>query len=91
MTTRRRQQFVAGQVVWLLATVVALTALRALSLELFFVVSLIGFLVVIELTAPFAVTPTWRRRLRWLVALGLLAFGYVVVRRILAILPEGVL
>ena len=91
MTTRRRQQFVAGQVVWLLATIVVLSVLGALSLELFFVVSLIGFLVVIELTAPFAVTPTWRRRLRWLVLLGLLVFGYVVVRRILAILPEGVL
>jgi len=91
MTSRRRQQFVAGQVIWLLATIVALSVLGALSLELFFVVSLIGFLVVIELTAPFAVTPPWRRRLRWLVLLGLLVFGYVVVRRILAILPEGVL
>lgn len=91
MTTRRRQQFVVGQVVWSLATIVALTVLGALSLELFFVVSLIGFLVVIELTAPFAITPPWRRRLRWLVLLGLLVFGYIVVRRILAILPEGVL
>ena len=91
MTSRRRQQFVAGQVVWLLATIVSLSVLGALSLELFFVVSLIGFLVVIELTAPFAVSPPWRRRLRWLVLLGLLVFGYVVVRRILAILPEGVL
>lgn len=91
MPTRRRQQFLAGQLGWMLATLVVLAALGALSLELFFVVSLIGFLVVIELTAPFAVTPTWRRRLRWLVLLGLLVFGYVVVRRILAILPEGLL
>lgn len=91
MTTRRRQQFVAGQVIWLLATIVTLSVLGALSLELFFVVSLIGFLVVIELTAPVAITPTWRRRLRWLVLVGLVIFAYVVVRRILAILPEGVL
>lgn len=91
MSTRRRQQFVAGQVIWLLATVVVLSLLDALSLELFFVVSLIGFLVVIELTAPVAVTPAWRRRLRWLVLLGLVVFAYIVVRRILAILPEGVL
>ena len=75
----------------MLATVVVLAAVGSLSLELFFVLSLIGFLVVVELTAPVAVTPAWRRRLVWIVALGLLVFGYVVVRRILEILPEGVL
>jgi hypothetical protein len=36
------------------------------------------------------VTPTWRRRLKWLIAVGLVVFGYIVVRRILAILPPGV-
>ncbi|WP_225335287.1 hypothetical protein [Halomicrobium urmianum] len=91
MATRRRQQFIAGQVAWMLAAVVGLAALGALSLELFFVVSLIGFLIVVELTAPFAVTPRWRRRLVWLVALGLVGFGYVVIRRILEILPPGVI
>ena len=86
MPTRRRRQFVHGQLAWMLATVIILVALGALSLELFFVVSLIGFLVVIELTAPFNVTPRWRRRLRWLVAAGLLIFGWIVTRRIMAIL-----
>jgi hypothetical protein len=38
-----------------------------------------------------SVTPRWQRRLRWVVALGLLVFGYVIVRRILRILPESVL
>ena len=75
----------------MLATIVVLAAVGSLSLELFFVLSLIGFLVVVELTSPVAVTPEWRRRLVWIVALGLLVFGYVVVRRILEILPEGVI
>ena len=74
----------------MLAALLALTLLGALSLELFFVVSLIGFLVVVELTAPFEVTPEWRSRLKWLIAIGLVVFGYIVVRRILAILPPGV-
>ncbi len=68
-----------------------LSVLGSLSLELFFVVSLIGFLVVVELTAPFTVTPAWRRRLVWLVGIGLAVFGYIVVRRILEILPPGVI
>jgi len=90
MPTRQRSRFIIGHMAWAVGTILALSVLGALSLELFFVVSLIGFLVVVELTAPFAVTPIWRRRLRWIIALGLLVFGYIVVRRILAILPPGV-
>ncbi|ADJ13876.1 hypothetical protein C497_16897 [Halalkalicoccus jeotgali B3] len=75
----------------MLASVLALTLLGTLTVELFFVLSLIGFLVVTELTAPFAVTPQWRTRLKWLIGLGLLVFGAIVVRRIIEILPSGVL
>lgn len=75
----------------MLVTVICLSLLGSLTLELFFVISLVGFLVAMELTAPFAVTPRWRRRLTWFVVLGLLVFAYVVVRRILAILPPGVM
>jgi len=91
MATGRRQRFIHGQAAWMLGTILVLTALGALSLEVFFVLSLIGLLVVIELTAPFNVTPRWRARLRWVILVGLLGFVYVVVRRILEILPSGVL
>ena len=74
----------------MLGAALVLALLGSLSYELFFVVSLIGFLVVVELTAPFEVTPEWRSRLKWLIAIGLVVFGYIVVRRILAILPPGV-
>lgn len=90
MTTQRRQQFIHAQTAWMLATIIALALLNALSLELFFVVSLIGLLIVIEVTAPFAVTPDWRARLTWIILLGLIGFGYVVVRRILEILPPEI-
>jgi len=87
----RRARFVRANVAWLSATLLVLVLLEAFSFELFFVVSLIGFLVVTELTAPFSITPAWRKRLRWLILAGLLVFAYVVVKRILAILPPGVL
>jgi hypothetical protein len=90
MPTTRRERFVHAHLAWMLATFLLLTALGAFSLELLFVVSLIGFLVVVELTAPFGVSPRWRRRLKWLILLGLIGFAYVVVQRILAILPSGV-
>jgi hypothetical protein len=91
MATRRRLQFIHAQIVWMLAVVVILTLLSSLELELFFVASLIGFLIVVELTAPIAITPAWRRRLPWLIAVGLVVFGAIVIRRILEILPPGVL
>jgi len=90
MTVNRRLRFVHAQVAWMLASLLVLSLLGEATLELFFVLSLIGFLVVTELTAPFAVTPDWRARLTWFVVLGLVGFAYVVVRRILAILPPEV-
>ncbi|NUB91466.1 hypothetical protein HTZ84_10815 [Haloterrigena sp. SYSU A558-1] len=84
-------RFIRGQLAWMLAAVLVLSLLGSFSYELFFVLSLIGLLIVTELTAPFAVTPDWRRRLRWLIALGLVGFAAVVVRRILEILPPEVL
>lgn len=91
MPTRRRERFIYGQAAWALTSLFVLALLDAVTLELVFVVSLIGFLVVTELTAPFAITPRWRRRLRWVIAVGLVVFAIIVVRRILAILPPGVL
>jgi hypothetical protein len=91
MPTRRRNQFIIGHMAWMVGAVLALALLGAVSYELVFVVSLIGFLVVVELTAPFAVSPAWRARLKWLIGFGLLGFTYIVIRRILAILPAGVI
>jgi hypothetical protein len=71
----------------MLATIHVLALLNSVTYELVFVISLIGFLVVVELTTPVNVTPRWRSRLKWLIAAGLLVFGYIVVRRILEILP----
>jgi membrane protein implicated in regulation of membrane protease activity len=61
-----------------------------LTVEIFFIISLVIFLVLVELTAPFAVTPNWRTRLKWLIFLGLLAFSYIMVKRVLEYIPPGV-
>jgi hypothetical protein len=91
MVVSRRQRFVHAQVAAMVAVAFVLSLLNSLSIELFFVVSLIAFLVNVELTEPFHVTPRWRGRLRWIIAAGLLAFAYIVIQRILAILPPGVI
>ncbi|WP_092695259.1 hypothetical protein [Halorientalis regularis] len=91
MVTRRRQRFLHGQIAWMLSTLVLLAVLGALSLDLYFVVSLIGFLILVELTAPFNIMPQWRSRLKWPILLGLVGFAAIVVKRILEILPPGLI
>lgn len=70
----------------MLTVVVVLAAIGSLSLELFFFLSLVGFFLVVELTSPVAVTPPWRRRIRWIIAAGFLVFAYLVARRLFEIL-----
>ena len=91
MQTTRRLQLVHAQLAWMLGVILLLALLGSLTIELFFVISLIGLLIVVELTAPFRITPQWRKRLWVLIGLGLLGFGVIVIRRILDILPPGVL
>jgi hypothetical protein len=91
MQTTRRLQFVHAQLAWMLGVILLLALLGSLTIELFFVISLIGLLIVVELTAPFRITPQWRKRLWMLIGLGLLGFAVIVIRRILDILPPGVL
>ena len=91
MQTTRRLQFVHAQLAWMLGVILLLALLGSLTVELFFVVSLIGLLIIVELTAPFRITPRWRKRLWIVIGLGLLGFSVIVVRRILDILPPGVL
>jgi len=75
----------------MLGAILLLTLLGSLTPELFFVISLIGLLIIVELTAPFRITPRWRKRLWVVIGLGLLGFGIIVVRRILEILPPGII
>jgi hypothetical protein len=72
----------------MLGTVLVLAVLGALSLELFVVGSLLGLLVMTELTAPVNVTPRWRARLKWFILGGLLLFAYFMTQRVLELLSE---
>jgi hypothetical protein len=91
MSITRRLRFIHAQISWMLCALLALALLNSVSYELFFVVSLIGLLVIIELTAPFRITPKWRKRLWIIILIGLVGFSYILIRRVLAILPPGVI
>jgi hypothetical protein len=85
--TSRRRRFLRAQTAWLLVAALVLALLDSLSYELFFVVAFAGFLVVTELTDPVHLTPRWRRRVRWVLPPALLVVGYLVLRRVVSLLP----
>lgn len=86
----KRRRFIYGVVAWMLGVIIVLASLGSLKLELFFVFSVIGLVIVIELTAPFTVSPRWRRRLIPVIMVGLAGFGYVAIQRIIGMLPGGI-
>lgn len=88
MTVTRRLRFVYALTAWLLGIVLLLALFDALTAELLYSFSLVGLFVVIELTAPFNVTPRWRKRLRGLIIASLLGLGFIIIRRTLQTLPE---
>jgi hypothetical protein len=91
MTTKRRFRFIAGTLAWSFGTLFVLVLTEWLTYELFFVVSLVGLLVVVELTSPLHIRPRWRSRLRWVIAVGIVGFLVILSRRTIAVLPLGVI
>lgn len=85
MPAQRWMRFVYWQMAWMIASVFVLAIFDALSLELFFLLSVLGLVIIADLTEPTVVTPAWRARLRVVLLLGLVGFTIVVVRRVLEI------
>lgn len=85
----RQLRFALAQAIWMLCLVLALSLLDTLRIETFVILSFVGLLVIVELTAPLTVVPRWRVRVRWVVLLGLLAVAYIMMRGILRTIPPG--
>jgi hypothetical protein len=81
MSAQTRQRFVHRQIAWMLLGLIVLAVFDAVALDLFFSISFIGFLYLLEFTNSITIRPRWRTRLRLLLLLGLLGFGYIVYRR----------
>jgi choline-glycine betaine transporter len=71
------------QVAWMIGSLFVLITLGPFSYELFFLLMVLGLVIVADLTAPSAVNPRWRSRFRWVVLAGVIGFVIVVTRRIL--------
>jgi hypothetical protein len=73
-------------VTWLLLVLFFMILARNLSLEIFFVLWLIGLLVIVELISPAFVRPPHLRTVRYIIAAGMVVFGVIVAEKVMEIL-----
>ena len=71
---------------WMFVVLTLMTLTHAFDITLFFILMLIGFLVLVELMSPYHVSPRWLRRLSWVVAAGVIVFMLIVAKRAMEIL-----
>lgn len=88
MKVRTRETIVIVLVAWSLVVAAFMLLNRALDLEVFFVLALLGLLVLIELTDTATVQPGPVRRVKYVVAAGVLVFGWIVANKVLEILAR---
>ena len=86
MTEQKKELAIAALVIWLLLVIFFMILARNLSLEIFFVLWLIGLLVIVELISPAFVRPSYLRYLKYVIAAGVVIFGAIVAQKVMEIL-----
>lgn len=90
MVTPLRQQFLLLTIGWLLAVVAVTFAFGIASLELIYILSLVGFQAIVRLVSSVNVRPDWRVQLRWLVIASLAGLPVIILSRTAEVLPQPV-
>jgi len=71
---------------WVLTVLVLLSVLNSLDYVYFFILCLIGFLIIVEVTGPFTTRPRWKSRVNVLIVIGLIAFAAIVLTKVMEII-----
>jgi hypothetical protein len=74
--------------IWLVVISAFMLLAQRVDLEIFFVLWLIGILVIVELMDTRFSLPSYLRYIKYLVAAGIVLFGGIVVQKVLEILAK---
>ena len=85
---RMRKQHIAiiAFAVWLTLLSLFMLLAQSFNFEIFFVLSLIGFLIIVELIASKYIQPGYMQYIRYILAASIVIFGVIVVQKVLEIL-----
>jgi len=85
---RHRLRFVTTVILVVSGSLTLFVASGAFTLDLFVIISFMGYLATIELTATNAIVLPWRRRLHRLTVVGLIGASLLLGRLVVEILPD---
>lgn len=74
--------------VWLIIVIFFMILASRVDLEIFFVLWLIGVLVIVELADTRFSLPPYLRNVRYMIAVGIVLFGGIVTQKVLEILAK---
>jgi hypothetical protein len=83
---RKEQIAIIAFAAWLTLIAIFMVLAQSVNLEIFFVLSLIGLLIIIELTGPKYVRPRSLWNIWYILAAGIAIFGAIVVLKAMEIL-----
>ena len=83
---RREQIAIIALAGWLSLISVFMILSQHVDLSIFFVLALIGLLVIVELIAPKYIQPGYMQYLKYLLAAAIVVFGLIVAQKVLEIL-----
>jgi len=83
---RKEQIAIIALAVWLTSISIVMLLAKSANLEIFFVLSLIGFIIILELIAPKYIRPGYLQYIQYILAAGIVIFGVIVVQKVMEIL-----
>jgi hypothetical protein len=83
---RKEQIAIIALAVWLTLISVFMILAQSFNIEIFFVLSLIGLVILVELIAPKYIQPGYLRIIRYLLAVEIVIFGAIVTLKVMDIL-----
>ena len=75
-------------ITWLMVIIASMLLRQVFDIETFFVLALIGLLVVVALINTASVRPRYLQRMKYMVAIAFLIFGYILATRIVEALAQ---
>ena len=86
MPVRSKHLAAAAISIWMVIVIFFMILAESPDLEILFVLTLIGMLVIAELADPVHIRPQFLGRFRYIIAAGVLLFGAIVAHKVLEIL-----
>jgi len=83
---RKQQIAIIALALWLTIVFFFMLLVQRVNLEIFFILSLIGMLVIVQLMQSYFVQPGYLKYIRYLLAAGIVMFGVIVALKVLDIL-----